>query len=581
MTLIRFTAVLTIILAVLGGCRPAMVTQENAQGFDYSIVEAGRYYRLTMADYYNKLIISPLFPKGGIVQPSAYAYVLDSIVCDSLVGHEADSLRLEDYYESYRLYRMRYYDALIDAYFDETVYGKVEKDSLKIVEFYNNRPDLFSVEEHQFIYDILISPKGLKYGPDSLKYEDYTDEQMAQEAEKAVQDIHSQISSLNSFQRLAQMYSHDTLSGREGGLIGWSKRGVYLDPFDSVAFALKPGQWSEPYLGRFGWHILFCAEHMPEGIPPLTAQMWEGAVYNYSVAQSNRMGLTLLDSLFRHIDIEYNEELLDTNLFLVDVQQWVAVVNGQDTLDCNDALNSELKVRKEQGVPNTTPDMKKEMLIEPARRLVLVQAARSISIDTLPRVVAEERSLRHKYCKMIAVKERSDPSWQPSDSMLAQYYEEHQDDFEVEKPLTVQHIIFEDSLFADFVRGQAMSGYEFLELAEEYYPGEPEVRRELADLGPISAEDVSPEFWKAAQRTPLGEVSPPVKTEYGYHIIKILERREAMGLSQARPQLVQLLKERHKNELFEKFRDRLYKKYRVKFTGKLAPAHLEPVTMRD
>ena len=165
--------------------------------------------------------------------------------------------------------------------------------------------------------------------------------------------------------------------------------------------------------------------------------------------------------------------------------------------------------------------------------------------------------------------------------MVQKYYEERRDEFTVEKPLTVQHIIFEDSLFADFVRGQAMSGYEFLELAEEYYPGEEAVRRELADLGGISSDDVLPEFWSAAMRTPVGEVSHPVKTQYGYHIIKVLEKREGKSLLQARPQLVQDLRERHKRELVDKYRDRLYKAYRVKFTGKLAPVHLEPLITRN
>jgi len=558
-----------------------MITQENAQGFDYNIVEAGNYYRLTMADFYDRLTRSQLFSNGGIIEPEAYAYYLDSIVCDTLSGLAADSIRLEDHYDNLRIYRARYYDAMINAFFEETVYSKVDKDSLKIVEFYHSRPDLFSIEEHVFIYDILISPKGLRYGRDSLKYVDYTDEQMESEAEENVHEIHAAINSLDSFQELAAAYSHDTLSGREGGLIGWSRRDVYMDPFDSVAFSLNPGEWSRPYMGRFGWHILFCADRMPEGIPPLNEKLYEGAVYNYSIAKSNEIGLRLIDSLFKDIDVEYNEALLDTNLYMVDGKQWIAIVNGTDTLDCNDALTSELNMRQEYNVPNTTPEMKKQMLIKPAQRLVLVQAARSIGVDTLPRVAAEERSLRHKYSKLIAVKERTDASWQPSDSLLEQYYEEHRADFQIAKPLTVQYIIFEDSLFADFVRGQAMSGYEFLDLAEEYYPAEIEERRELADLGPISADDVSDAFWQAAKRTPLGEVSHPARTERGWEIIKILDKREEKGLQQARPELVEILKQLHRKELFEKFRDKLYDMYGLKFTGKLVPVHLEPLSMRN
>ena len=74
--------------------------------------------------------------------------------------------------------------------------------------------------------------------------------------------------------------------------------------------------------------------------------------------------------------------------------------------------------------------------------------------------------------------------------MVEQYYQAHLDEFSPEKPLVVQHIIVQDSLFGDFIRSQAMSGYDFLDLAKEYYPGDEDVRAELADLGEIGRGDV-------------------------------------------------------------------------------------------
>ncbi|MDP2960024.1 MAG: peptidylprolyl isomerase, partial [candidate division Zixibacteria bacterium] len=61
--------------------------------------------------------------------------------------------------------------------------------------------------------------------------------------------------------------------------------------------------------------------------------------------------------------------------------------------------------------------------------------------------------------------------------------------------------------------------------AKEYYPGEKEIRDVAYDLGFISDKDISPEFYNTAIRLQVGEVSHPVKTEWGYHLIKLVERR--------------------------------------------------------
>ena len=173
-----------------------------------------------------------------------------------------------------------------------------------------------------------------------------------------------------------------------------------------------------------------------------------------------------------------------------------------------------------------------------------------------------------------------DPAWRAPDSDVEEYYQEHLSEYRPEKPMKVQHIIVQDSLFGDFLRDQAMSGYEFLDLAEEHYPGDKEVRRELADLGWIGEEDVSKEFWEAAKRTVLGEASHPAKTEYGYHVIKVLERHDHKSIDQVGPEIQLVLKEEQRKKLVRDHLDSLIKKYQVKFPGKVVAVHLEPLRLR-
>jgi peptidyl-prolyl cis-trans isomerase SurA len=47
------------------------------------------------------------------------------------------------------------------------------------------------------------------------------------------------------------------------------------------------------------------------------------------------------------------------------------------------------------------------------------------------------------------------------------------------------------------------------------------------NLGWMSPGDLVPEFEQAMNRLQIGEVSNPVKSEFGWHLIQVLERREA------------------------------------------------------
>jgi peptidyl-prolyl cis-trans isomerase D len=58
------------------------------------------------------------------------------------------------------------------------------------------------------------------------------------------------------FDTVARRESSDSVSAAQGGLLGTVARGAFVPEFDRAAFALRPGEISQPVLSPFGYHII-------------------------------------------------------------------------------------------------------------------------------------------------------------------------------------------------------------------------------------------------------------------------------------------------------------------------------------
>jgi peptidyl-prolyl cis-trans isomerase SurA len=88
------------------------------------------------------------------------------------------------------------------------------------------------------------------------------------------------------------------------------------------------------------------------------------------------------------------------------------------------------------------------------------------------------------------------------------------------------------------------------------------------DLDWVYPGDTVPEFERAMDELKPGEISPPVKSPFGYHLIQVLERRVAdVSAERRRLQARQALRERRAEEAFQdwlrQLRDRTYVEIRL------------------
>lgn len=81
---------------------------------------------------------------------------------------------------------------------------------------------------------------------------------------------------------------------------------------------------------------------------------------------------------------------------------------------------------------------------------------------------------------------------------------------------------------AEKVRQEIMAGKDFNEAAREY-SDDPSAKTNGGNLGYFSAFQMVAPFEEAAYKTPVGEISEPVRTSYGFHLIKVNDIRDNSG----------------------------------------------------
>jgi len=142
------------------------------------------------------------------------------------------------------------------------------------------------------------------------------------------------------------------------------------------------------------------------------------------------------------------------------------------------------------------------------------------------------------------------------------YYQSHVDQYKLEDRAHVAHILFktvgmtdaeaaEVKKKAEDVLNKAKHGGNFADLAKQY--SEDTTKDKGGDLGWIVRGQTVPEFEAAAFSLPKGSISDLVKTQYGFHIIQVLDRETArtQTLDEVKATIVNQLQQEKAEQLGE------------------------------
>jgi len=114
-------------------------------------------------------------------------------------------------------------------------------------------------------------------------------------------------------------------------------------------------------------------------------------------------------------------------------------------------------------------------------------------------------------------------------------------------------VVVEKQKAAQAIAARVKKGEDFGKLAKELSE-DPSAKQNSGDLDFFTKEAMVPEFSKAAFAMKKDEISDPVRSEFGFHVIKVTDRKDAetVTLEKAKPQLLAYLKNQKKQAEIEK-----------------------------
>lgn len=119
-----------------------------------------------------------------------------------------------------------------------------------------------------------------------------------------------------------------------------------------------------------------------------------------------------------------------------------------------------------------------------------------------------------------------EPQTEVTDEQISTYYEENKASFATPEQVKASHILVETKEEADAIKKELDGGADFATLAKEKSTDTASAANG-GDLGFFGEADMVEPFSKAAFSMEIDEISEPVQSDYGYHIIMKTDHKEA------------------------------------------------------
>ncbi|MBD3168432.1 MAG: hypothetical protein GF307_03040 [candidate division Zixibacteria bacterium] len=499
--------------------------------------------------------LKPTTPEQDSIQKYE---VLNSMIEQALIDQKVDSV-----YEAlsanpgFQKKKREFLEKpLLKLLYQQEISSKVDVTDEEAEQYYQENIDRYTTPEQVRASHILIIPDIDSSRIDDEKYV----ARKKREAEKEAEKLLKRVNKGEDFAELAKEYSEDPGSAKRGGDLGFFSRGRMVKPFEYAAFSMEIGEIRGPINTEFGYHIIKVTDKKDEEVKPYDEARANQIKQTEKARKERDMAQAYVDSVKESADYIFHDELIanDEDTTWKD-DDWVAIINGVDTIFYEQYRDQKPKYLRFKNLSEDEVERehKLDMLKTLAVNDILLHIAYNKGFDQDSMMVEQGEQFTQTQAKNRVEDFMRARDYEPSDSAMQSYFDEHLNEFVVEKPLHVYHIIFTDEEMAQAIYDSIEAGADFVEMAKKYYPGEPEIREVAYDLDFISDKEMPKPFWDAANSLQVGQVSPPVKTDWGWHVIKLVSRKHSRTFEQVKNTIKRKLQKEADEKAREEYLDEI------------------------
>ncbi|MBV8153138.1 MAG: peptidylprolyl isomerase [Candidatus Eremiobacteraeota bacterium] len=146
-------------------------------------------------------------------------------------------------------------------------------------------------------------------------------------------------------------------------------------------------------------------------------------------------------------------------------------------------------------------------------------------------------------------------------AQVKQYFDKNHAAFDKPEQVQARHILVADLATANKIEAQLKSGANFADLAKQYST-DPGSKDKGGDLGWFRRGQMVPAFDKVAFTLPVGSISQPVKSPFGYHIIQVEGKQpgQTATLANSTERITEMLRQQQEAPLIQPFLQSLQQK---------------------
>lgn len=175
--------------------------------------------------------------------------------------------------------------------------------------------------------------------------------------------------------------------------------------------------------------------------------------------------------------------------------------------------------------PNLSSVQLREYVLRWINNEVLYQEALRQRLDERPEMQKEFEQLRKELLINKLVESTLSNEVAVSEKEIRSFYDANRESFILEDDIVhAYHIVVDSQNEANEIRRRLKSGEKFEDIAKEV--SQDSLEAEDWDLGYFTRDEVIPEISKAVFNMQVGSYSYPIKSEYGYHIVMVVDKQK-------------------------------------------------------